>query len=155
MYCRVLFLFLFFFFFKQKTAYEMRISDWSSDVCSSDLTSKARTRISEICGWLVANTSARLLGSKKSTAGSMPTRASSGSASSRMRPLGMAKMIGSGISAVPLSGDGRKGNERALSVCRHGGNRARGGAHRFHEPERLLPRLRGAGDGADQRPRRD
>src|SRR3546814_12675864 len=32
--CFVLF---FFFFFKQKTAYEMRISDWSSDVCSSDL----------------------------------------------------------------------------------------------------------------------
>src|SRR3546814_10854213 len=28
---------MFFFFFKQKTAYEMRISDWSSDVCSSDL----------------------------------------------------------------------------------------------------------------------
>src|SRR3546814_4031708 len=28
---------LFFFFFKQKTAYELRISDWSSDVCSSDL----------------------------------------------------------------------------------------------------------------------
>src|SRR3546814_2338149 len=31
------FIFFFFFFFKQKTAYEMRISDWSSDVCSSDL----------------------------------------------------------------------------------------------------------------------
>src|SRR3546814_3287098 len=30
-----------FFFFKQKTAYEMRISDWSSDVCSSDLYRKA------------------------------------------------------------------------------------------------------------------
>src|SRR3546814_20216452 len=30
-------LFVCFFFFKQKTAYEMRISDWSSDVCSSDL----------------------------------------------------------------------------------------------------------------------
>src|SRR3546814_7889538 len=29
-----------FFFFKQKTAYEMRISDWSSDVCSSDLARK-------------------------------------------------------------------------------------------------------------------
>src|SRR3546814_8329951 len=29
--------FFIFFFFKQKTAYEMRISDWSSDVCSSDL----------------------------------------------------------------------------------------------------------------------
>src|SRR3546814_1421421 len=33
----ILFFMLFFFFFKQKTAYEMRISDWSSDVCSSDL----------------------------------------------------------------------------------------------------------------------
>src|SRR3546814_1331233 len=34
----MLFLLVFcFFFFKQKTAYEMRISDWSSDVCSSDL----------------------------------------------------------------------------------------------------------------------
>src|SRR3546814_15580233 len=31
------FVLCFFFFFKQKTAYEMRISDWSSDVCSSDL----------------------------------------------------------------------------------------------------------------------
>src|SRR3546814_8775963 len=30
----------FFFFFKQKTAYEMRISDWSSDVCSSDLAAR-------------------------------------------------------------------------------------------------------------------
>src|SRR3546814_9539107 len=30
-------IFFLFFFFKQKTAYEMRISDWSSDVCSSDL----------------------------------------------------------------------------------------------------------------------
>src|SRR3546814_9193320 len=38
MFC-VLYVFYFcvFFFFKQKTAYEMRISDWSSDVCSSDL----------------------------------------------------------------------------------------------------------------------
>src|SRR3546814_13778078 len=32
-----MYLIVFFFFFKQKTAYEMRISDWSSDVCSSDL----------------------------------------------------------------------------------------------------------------------
>src|SRR3546814_9180958 len=34
---RVVVCVLLFFFFKQKTAYEMRISDWSSDVCSSDL----------------------------------------------------------------------------------------------------------------------
>src|SRR3546814_3696099 len=33
-----------FFFFKQKTAYEMRISDWSSDVCSSDLLAVKRRR---------------------------------------------------------------------------------------------------------------
>src|SRR3546814_9138933 len=33
---------VFFFFFKQKTAYEMRISDWSSDVCSSDLRRRQR-----------------------------------------------------------------------------------------------------------------
>src|SRR3546814_9682686 len=39
----------FFFFFKQKTAYEMRISDWSSDVCSSDLTLSV-TSISSRCG---------------------------------------------------------------------------------------------------------
>src|SRR3546814_7218686 len=32
-----IYLYFLFFFFKQKTAYEMRISDWSSDVCSSDL----------------------------------------------------------------------------------------------------------------------
>src|SRR3546814_4643406 len=34
----------YFFFFKQKTAYEIRISDWSSDVCSSDLSSRRAVR---------------------------------------------------------------------------------------------------------------
>src|SRR3546814_3279919 len=38
-----------FFFFKQKTAYEMRISDWSSDVCSSDLV-RMRPRSVPQCG---------------------------------------------------------------------------------------------------------
>src|SRR3546814_5143256 len=37
LYSCVVFVFYFFFFFKQKTAYKLRISDWSSDVCSSDL----------------------------------------------------------------------------------------------------------------------
>src|SRR3546814_6065688 len=41
-----------FFFFKQKTAYEMRISDWSSDVCSSDLLSLIAT--AAVCGIGVA-----------------------------------------------------------------------------------------------------
>src|SRR3546814_16691196 len=37
--------FVFVFFFKQKTAYEMRISDWSSDVCSSDLWQRRAGRV--------------------------------------------------------------------------------------------------------------
>src|SRR3546814_9043144 len=36
------------FFFKQKTAYEMRISDWSSDVCSSDLSDNLVTRAADV-----------------------------------------------------------------------------------------------------------
>src|SRR3546814_496313 len=52
----VVYIFVFlFFFFKQKTAYEMRISDWSSDVCSSDLwriTASSRFRVpSEFKDW--------------------------------------------------------------------------------------------------------
>src|SRR3546814_10282663 len=38
-----------FFFFKQKTAYEMRISDWSSDVCSSDLVDNPSQYFTEYC----------------------------------------------------------------------------------------------------------
>src|SRR3546814_1084254 len=41
------------FFFKQKTAYEMRISDWSSDVCSSDL---RQTRVSTHCNFKNSHT---------------------------------------------------------------------------------------------------
>src|SRR3546814_9178134 len=44
-----------FFFFKQKTAYELRISDWSSDVCSSDLIHAA----AEQCGALLHPAAAR------------------------------------------------------------------------------------------------
>src|SRR3546814_8524695 len=39
-----------FFFFKQNTAYEVRISDWSSDVCSSDLNASIFARISKSDG---------------------------------------------------------------------------------------------------------
>src|SRR3546814_275909 len=40
--------FVFVFFFKQKTAYEMRISDWSSDVCSSDLLTMLKGAMAEL-----------------------------------------------------------------------------------------------------------
>src|SRR3546814_14054594 len=42
--------FIVFFFFKQKTAYEMRISDWSSDVCSSDLLAAKSEAVSRKLG---------------------------------------------------------------------------------------------------------
>src|SRR3546814_3980963 len=45
----LLYVFVVFFFFKQKTAYEMRISDWSSDVCSSDLLSLPGSRPGNPC----------------------------------------------------------------------------------------------------------
>src|SRR3546814_1719148 len=41
---------LFVFFVKQKTAYEMRISDWSSDVCSSDLSATMRSALGQFVG---------------------------------------------------------------------------------------------------------
>src|SRR3546814_10491929 len=40
-----------FFFFKQKTAYEMRISDWSSDVCSSDLRDRSPAQPGPFAIW--------------------------------------------------------------------------------------------------------
>src|SRR3546814_16105638 len=57
-------LFVLFFFFKQKTAYEMRISDWSSDVCSSDLRHRPielRLSGSRTCTTLAVATGARLV----------------------------------------------------------------------------------------------
>src|SRR3546814_5104444 len=43
-----------FFFFKQKTAYEMRISDWSSDVCSSDLDQRIQGPADDVAPLVVA-----------------------------------------------------------------------------------------------------
>src|SRR3546814_8910389 len=45
------YMWLIFFFFKQKTAYDVRISDWSSDVCSSDLQVPPHTNWAQVaCG---------------------------------------------------------------------------------------------------------
>src|SRR3546814_13296105 len=51
-----------FFFFKQKTAYEMRISDWSSDVCSSDLVVSVSCPTAEMMG-IRQSATARMTGS--------------------------------------------------------------------------------------------
>src|SRR3546814_19592842 len=53
-------LFCHFFFFKQKTAYEMRISDWSSDVCSSDLSVTISLPYSVTCRFFGAERRSRL-----------------------------------------------------------------------------------------------
>src|SRR3546814_18258679 len=57
---------MYFFFFKQKTAYEMRISDWSSDVCSSDLLlagerDAALEELARLRGWADQRGAGRLL----------------------------------------------------------------------------------------------
>src|SRR3546814_17214567 len=53
-YSMLFFFLLLVFFFKQKTAYEMRISDWSSDVCSSDLLAPTGVVVQHAIQWLEA-----------------------------------------------------------------------------------------------------
>src|SRR3546814_4485938 len=58
---------VYFFFFKQKTAYEMRISDWSSDVCSSDLMKRLYVHESiydEMCDELAAIANSTIVGDR-------------------------------------------------------------------------------------------
>src|SRR3546814_7478074 len=64
---------VFFFFFKQKTAYEMRISDWSSDVCSSDLMPRKTMPIGTARIW--APTARRFIGPVR-VSRTPPTRSS-------------------------------------------------------------------------------
>src|SRR3546814_8953905 len=91
------------FFFKQKTAYEMRISDWSSDVCSSDLAARD-----------VARKSIVLL---KNEAGALPLAASAKSIAV-IGPLGDSKedMIGSWSAAGDRKTRDRKSVVEGKSV---------------------------------------
>src|SRR3546814_2151141 len=97
-----------FFFFKQKTAYEMRISDWSSDVCSSDL------EINERLGFL-NNVGLDYLNLNR-TSGTL-----SGGESQRIR---LASQIGSGLSGVlyvldePSIGLHQRDNDRLLATLK-------------------------------------
>src|SRR3546814_16013217 len=77
------------FFFKQKTAYEMRISDWSSDVCSSDLNlNRWYLRLDFGCGFQAAHV--RDFDS--------PSRRSLGNQRQRLRPSRDRKSVVSGKS---------------------------------------------------------
>src|SRR3546814_12687102 len=86
------YIFTVFFYFKQKTAYEMRISDWSSDVCSSDLVQKffgvarARSRLHAEAA-VSANLALPLLGRAFRMGGICPALSREPNARRRIRPF--------------------------------------------------------------------
>src|SRR3546814_4499923 len=90
-----------FFFFKQKTAYEMRISDWSSDVCSSDLAALSAEGRSTGVG--VSSATASASGCMIFSA----SRFNSSSAISGVAGSGDADSTGAGAGAGAGSGAGR------------------------------------------------
>src|SRR3546814_6823514 len=89
-----------FFFFKQKTAYEMRISDWSSDVCSSDLA---------VAGGAVID------------AGHLLAELHDGLGSQVLAPLGHPAAVGGGLDAVAPGrerSEERRVGKECVSTCR-------------------------------------
>src|SRR3546814_4252893 len=105
------------FFFKQKTAYEMRISDWSSDVCSSDLPAQdrrdRRLRHTSARGHQGEGRIGRMAG--RHPCGCLTTDAAAPArdiASSRCAPLSMIS-----VSPVTRSEGGRVGKEW-VRTCR-------------------------------------
>src|SRR3546814_6242099 len=94
-----------FFFFKQKTAYEMRISDWSSDVCSSDLLQDSPSRIPATYRWMRTRRGGRwstttISGGRRITAGgvanprcrSNPSPVAASANAPRMAKIGRAQV---------------------------------------------------------------
>src|SRR3546814_16782709 len=107
-----MYLFCYFFFCKQKTAYEMRISDWSSDVCSSDLPTRRRR---EPCRLRRARSTASCRGDP-SSARSAP-----------MRRRGSAGSSGNSVRGGSPSRRGNRSEERrvgkeSVSTCRSRGS---------------------------------
>src|SRR3546814_18622379 len=109
---------LLFFFFKQKTAYEMRISDWSSDVCSSDL---ARLRFRPI-----------IMTSLAFSFGVLPLAIATGASAASQNAIGTG-VLGGKISATVLAiffvpaffvvvmtrSDERRVGRECVSKCRY------------------------------------
>src|SRR3546814_4640909 len=102
--------FILVFFFKQKTAYEMRISDWSSDVCSSDLENPQRE----------AGPSARHGGDVDETTNTqrpalldLPAQWSKLSSDQKLR----AKQLGV-VSTIALRSEERRVGNECVSTCR-------------------------------------
>src|SRR3546814_9726969 len=90
------------FFFKQKTAYDMRISDWSSDVCSSDLAfdaGAAHYLLKPVSGERLAQALARV-----------------GSAA----PRSLLLSHGGRVQRVPVRSEERRVGKECVSTCRSG-----------------------------------
>src|SRR3546814_3023368 len=99
---------MFVFFFKQKTAYEMRISDWSSDVCSSDLEGKDYFRL----GAISVSASGKLLAYAVDDNGSERFTA-------RIKNLETGELLPDEIPGTLRSEERRVGKE-CVSTCRSG-----------------------------------
>src|SRR3546814_3614517 len=103
-------LYFFVFFFKQKTAYDVRISDWSSDVCSSDLAlSDALPRSSGRCGARASATTLRPMAQRGG-----PTRMT-------FARLGFSPKRGyfSGAPVRAIRSDRRRVGKECVSTCRY------------------------------------
>src|SRR3546814_15341896 len=105
------------FFFKQKTAYEMRISDWSSDVCSSDLSlggveflRPCRRRCVATCG---AGVGARCTAGSRGPGGLLTARGSSAKAEGIVHPVGGSPF--GGARHASDTGDDRRSSCRFLA----------------------------------------
>src|SRR3546814_16160234 len=110
---------LFFFFFKQKTAYEMRISDWSSDVCSSDL---VLARPSPSCRAAMPRRS-RPNGSRPTRARNLLRRTFTGRRRSSTRRCRRAWTMSGRKPKPPLLRPKRSARENGRESCRERGGR--------------------------------
>src|SRR3546814_18223616 len=104
-----------FFFFKQKTAYEMRISDWSSDVCSSDLAAAPTLDVVAIGNAIVdvlARSDDAFLAEHALTKGGMQL-IDAETAESLYADMGAGKEISGGSAANTLAGLAALGKKRS------------------------------------------
>src|SRR3546814_6879441 len=101
-----------FFFFKQKTAYEMRISDWSSDVCSSDLQNtlgKMMISAAEYAGYDALGLAELLQRGELTSAELLETA------------IGCAQKLNPQLNAVvrPMRSEERRVGKECVSTCRY------------------------------------
>src|SRR3546814_4764431 len=99
------------FVFKQKTAYEMRISDWSSDVCSSDLEMATRRTVKRTAA-KTGKTAKKKVARKKAAAGKSTVKRAASAAAARKTP---AKKK---VAARKTRSEERRVGKECVSTCR-------------------------------------